>query len=309
MWGLLAATGVSLCVHAGLGASAKPRRLWVEPAMPSCRVGDRIQLSAQARSLWGHIRLRAQDLEVSLKGKPGGVVPQAGAQLRCERPGVQPVHLRWQHLEAELRVQVHPALRPIELPSAPAGSTSGSAPGPVPAPAPVPAPPPAQVRASRRGRERAAPARVAAPRLPAPGPRASAAPGPAATDTKEDGAGAGLGSGPEGEGPGEGFGAPGGGQGTNAARFVTSPSLRTADPCAGHFPEGAEVNAGSVTVDVLVEADGRVSQTQVLAERPGGQGFAEAARTCLLRTQLEPGRQDGHTPVRSRVRMKIAFVR
>lgn len=335
---LLVASGLSLLVHAGIGATASPRGLVVEPAVPSCRIGEHLQLAASAKSLWGRIRVPASDLTVQTHGGSVAVLARQG-QLRCEHAGRQPVRVSWGGLHTDLHVHVRPAVVPIEPPQAKPGSSAVSAqarnvkgePGEASAPArPAPEPSSMQARRERRPlpRAAAAPGPKSAPELSVEAAPAEESP-PTAPETETSFAAqaraaaaatsAGNAAGQSGGAPGGGAasGAAGGGRaagrgtgaGGTAITQVTSPALRGADPCAGYFPDEADVNAGMVTVDLVVEADGRVSDARVIGERPAGQGFAEAARACMLRTRLEPGRQNGRLPVRTSVRMKIDFIR
>lgn len=68
------------------------------------------------------------------------------------------------------------------------------------------------------------------------------------------------------------------------------------------YPEGAQ-GAAEVVLDVLIDADGRVSEVDVVAGEPP---FAEHAQRAARAFRFAPARRDG-VPTAARVRMQIAF--
>jgi periplasmic protein TonB len=57
--------------------------------------------------------------------------------------------------------------------------------------------------------------------------------------------------------------------------------------CSRLFPPDATVNVASVTIVVLVSAEGRATSVQVVSD-PGG-GFGSAAKTCAMGQTYKPG--------------------
>ncbi len=65
--------------------------------------------------------------------------------------------------------------------------------------------------------------------------------------------------------------------------------------------------AGRVTLSCLVTAEGRLSPCEVVAETPGGQGFAKAALSLSSRFQMRPTLEDGSPVAGGTVRLPILF--
>jgi protein TonB len=85
--------------------------------------------------------------------------------------------------------------------------------------------------------------------------------------------------------------------------------LDEADPCRGHFPSSARVDAGTVTLALAVDARGVVTQASVVGETPPGEGFGAAARACLLEKRFSPAQAKSGETVASSATVRIRFSR
>lgn len=94
-----------------------------------------------------------------------------------------------------------------------------------------------------------------------------------------------------------------------AEHLSRQPSLASPDPCRGHFPQGARVNRGEVSVIATVRDHGTVARTEIERESPAGQGFGAAARACLAQQRFQPALDDAGKPTAARMRIRIAFSR
>lgn len=94
-----------------------------------------------------------------------------------------------------------------------------------------------------------------------------------------------------------------------AADLSRKPSLPGANPCAGYFPTDADDHEATVTVNVVVKADGGVSSVSLIAEDPRGQGFGSAAKRCLASAKLTPALDKGGAAVMSSATFRIHFTR
>lgn len=102
-----------------------------------------------------------------------------------------------------------------------------------------------------------------------------------------------LGSGGSGGGSGRGQGPRGTASASIAAKTSVAPpspppmnvvrkaALQIDSGCRGFFPDGASEDNATVTIKVLVGKDGQLSDVTILSEKPPGQGFGAAARSCL----------------------------
>ena len=87
------------------------------------------------------------------------------------------------------------------------------------------------------------------------------------------------------------------------------PRLPGGDPCHGFFPSTAQDDVGDVAVMVTIAKSGRVSQTQLVAESPSGQGFGKAARTCLAGQTFVPALDRAGNAAATAIRVNIRFSR
>jgi TonB family protein len=87
---------------------------------------------------------------------------------------------------------------------------------------------------------------------------------------------------------------------TPALAQVTAPIARNSTDVP--YPAAAEGDA-SVLLELLVAADGTVSQAEVIE---GGEPFAEQARRAVLRWEFTPA-QRGDAPVAARIRARVDF--
>ncbi len=91
--------------------------------------------------------------------------------------------------------------------------------------------------------------------------------------------------------------------------WTRAPSLDEADPCRGFFPRRAVADAGKVTLALLIERGGQVKSASVVEETPPGDGFGEAARTCLRTKVFTPALGRDGRPVRALASVRIRFSR
>jgi protein TonB len=96
---------------------------------------------------------------------------------------------------------------------------------------------------------------------------------------------------------------------TPAADLSQKPHLNESDPCRGFFPQGALDDTAQVGVMVVVAQTGSVEQATVVLESPGGQGFGNAARACMLSKRFTPARDRSGDPTATAVRVNVRFRR
>jgi TonB family protein len=96
---------------------------------------------------------------------------------------------------------------------------------------------------------------------------------------------------------------------TPASNLSRRATLSEPNACAGFYPSEANTDAGSVTINLVVRADGSVSSASVVSETPAGQGFGKAARTCLQRKRFEPSLDRSGNPVDAATTIRLRFVR
>jgi protein TonB len=70
------------------------------------------------------------------------------------------------------------------------------------------------------------------------------------------------------------------------------------------YPQG-ETREGSVKIELLVGADGKVKDVTVLESTPKGV-FDAVTRTAAMQWRVKPAMQDGH-PIEGRVRTQVDF--
>jgi len=96
---------------------------------------------------------------------------------------------------------------------------------------------------------------------------------------------------------------------TPASDLSRRPALEREDPCRGFFPSRADRDEGRVTLTVVVQATGAVGSVSVLGETPAGEGFGDAARTCLAAQKFVPALDRAGRPTRTATQVRIHFTR
>jgi hypothetical protein len=91
--------------------------------------------------------------------------------------------------------------------------------------------------------------------------------------------------------------------------WTRAPRLDETDPCRGFFPRHAVADASRVTLAVVIEPGGQVRSASVVEEAPPGDGFGEAARTCLHTKVFAPALGRDGRPVRATATVRIRFSR
>lgn len=94
-----------------------------------------------------------------------------------------------------------------------------------------------------------------------------------------------------------------------AANLSRRAALNEPNACAGFYPSEAEADSGSVTLTLVVRADGVVASSSVLSEAPAKQGFGKAARACLQQKRFDPSLDRAGKPVAAATTIKVSFVR
>jgi TonB family protein len=87
------------------------------------------------------------------------------------------------------------------------------------------------------------------------------------------------------------------------------PALEGDDPCRGFFPSRADRDEGRVTLNVVVQPTGAVGAVTVIGETPVGEGFGDAARTCLAAQKFVPALDRAGRPTRTATQVRIHFTR
>ena len=95
---------------------------------------------------------------------------------------------------------------------------------------------------------------------------------------------------------------------TPADRLRREPRL-IGDGCRGFYPDSARPNQGMVMLVATVSAGGAISRLVVESETPPGEGFANAARTCLAKRRFEPALDERGLPAAARTRINLRFSR
>jgi outer membrane biosynthesis protein TonB len=186
------------------------------------------------------------------------------------------------------------------------------------APEPQPAPAPAHAPAVARASPAPAPAARAAPLLTAaPSPNAD----PVAFVTDPSGNAFGYGVVARGGTATQASAAPAGAPegptrpiaaapvSTPPSDWTRGPRLDETDPCRGFFPRHAIADVGRAALVVIIEPDGHVASATVTEESPAGDGFGEAARTCLRTKAFAPALGRQGEPTRARATVHIRFSR
>ncbi len=189
------------------------------------------------------------------------------------------------------------------------------APPPLKALPPLSLPPPPPPKAARVPHKVAAPAKVGALLTAQPPPTASAhAAEPEPVSFLSDPHGGSYGStvvaqGSHQSAPG-GFAKPAEAGDASTMQGVTAPKLKAgADVCKGFFPAQAVANDARVQVLVHVDADGLISQLDVIREEPPNQGFFAAARRCLQAQRFRPARNAQNENIEAELPLTLRFTR
>lgn len=96
---------------------------------------------------------------------------------------------------------------------------------------------------------------------------------------------------------------------TPASDLSRKPGLGESDPCRGFFPSRATDDVASAAVLVTIGKSGAVSNVRLLSESPAGQGFGEAARTCMRKKRFTPGLDRDGNPTATAIRVNVRFMR
>lgn len=179
------------------------------------------------------------------------------------------------------------------------------APVPSPAPSPEPQPKPSSSAAPEKAAEQGAPGRKAVPRAeqapPAAIPvRPTQAP-PIAGAGREDAAGAvvaGTGTGAAGVGNGRGAGGDGDGQGGGGGALPTIKIAGDINSAKDYPHRTRSLRIGaSVTIDLTVARDGRVSDCRIFAASPDADADRITCRLAIERFRFRPARDATGSPV------------
>lgn len=96
---------------------------------------------------------------------------------------------------------------------------------------------------------------------------------------------------------------------TSASDLSERPRLRDSDPCRGYFPKNASSDAAVATVRVVIGARGNVRSASVVSEAPSGQGFGQAARTCMLAQVFTPALDRAGRAAATALNVNVKFTR
>lgn len=91
--------------------------------------------------------------------------------------------------------------------------------------------------------------------------------------------------------------------------WTHAPRLDEPDPCSGFFPRHAVADVGRVALVVVIDPGGRVASTSVADESPPGDGFGQAARTCLGTKIFTPALDRDGRPTGATATVRIRFSR
>lgn len=104
-------------------------------------------------------------------------------------------------------------------------------------------------------------------------------------------------------------GSTGGGELVPLANLSRKPSLGESDPCRGFFPSGAQSDAASAGVFVVLSKSGKVTSARVVNESPAGEGFGAAARSCMMSKSFVPALDRSGNPAATSLRVNVRFRR
>jgi outer membrane biosynthesis protein TonB len=85
--------------------------------------------------------------------------------------------------------------------------------------------------------------------------------------------------------------------------------LPAGSSCAADFPYRARADHGEVQVMVDVDAGGHAHVTNIMVERPYGQGFAAAARSCAQHLRFDPAVDQTGARVAGGAKLRLRFDR
>jgi hypothetical protein len=114
-------------------------------------------------------------------------------------------------------------------------------------------------------------------------------------------------------GLGSGAGLAGLGTGSGGTGFgvpATRPALLASrNPCIGYFPAGAQVDHGSVQIQVRVDETGHARASEIVVEAPLGQDFGRAARACASALRFAPARDALGAAIAADAKLELHFHR
>jgi TonB family protein len=96
---------------------------------------------------------------------------------------------------------------------------------------------------------------------------------------------------------------------TPASDLSRTPRLSVTDPCSGYFPSSAAHDAATVSVRVVVNRQGRVTSASVMHESVPGEGFASAAKRCMLSQTFSPALDRSGKVAATAVSVNVRFRR
>jgi hypothetical protein len=101
------------------------------------------------------------------------------------------------------------------------------------------------------------------------------------------------------------------GNAAGSGRDLSRPAalMRSGNPCTGYFPTDAKSDLATVSLNLSVDATGRVAEIAVQSEDPAGQGFADAARACLRAAAFTPARDAAGNNVAASLAFNLHFSR
>lgn len=319
------AIGASIVLHSALALAAYIRDLNVTPQQPTCHAGETVQLEAFARSAWNST-LRVTTSAKWSVGNDKLLSHAGGGFFRCVSEGTTDVTVSYLNRTATLPVKVEPALVMVDVKEEPPPPPP---PAPEPEPAPVPQAPAAPPEA-KPTQEPPPPAAAKAGHLLTAddnAPKTGDEPESFVTDPNGNEYGSGnvakggtadVSTSPKAAASGVGTG---GGNGnskqgppstastmTAASDLSRKPSLPPGYGCK-NFPADADDDFAVVQVLVTVKPSGEVSNVTVMDEKPKGQGFGKAARTCVSSVKLTPALDKAGNPTGTSVTMRLTFNR
>lgn len=100
-----------------------------------------------------------------------------------------------------------------------------------------------------------------------------------------------------------------GGTASGAGSVARKPSLLAALPCNGFFPYRAPHDAATVNVAIAVNASGAPISVRVESEAPRGEGFGNAAESCVKFARFRPATNADGGPIAAIARLELTFKR
>jgi hypothetical protein len=94
-----------------------------------------------------------------------------------------------------------------------------------------------------------------------------------------------------------------------ASDLSRAPRLSESDPCRGFFPRSANSDSAQASVLVVIAKSGAVQSARVVSETPPGQGFAGAARACMMSKRFVPALDKNGDAAATSLRVNLRFTR